>query len=122
MTQKLTIRLPKDLSDDLSLLGKELGMSKSDMIKTSILKYLVTNDMEDFKDFSIDKKEVFRSTMNVSDSLYKILEKQAKKYGTTINFLIIFSAKKTFDYYSDILKSINIHWFIVLLISFYISK
>lgn len=109
MTQKITIRLPKNLSDDLSLLGKELGMSKSDMIKTSILKYLVTNDMEDFKDFSIDKKETFRSTMNVSDSLYKILEKQAKAYETTINFLIIFSAKKTFDYYSEILKNINIH-------------
>ena len=28
MTQKITIRLPKNLSDDLSLLGKELGMSK----------------------------------------------------------------------------------------------
>ena len=89
MTHKLTIRLPKKLAMNISLLSEELGLSNSEMIRPSILKYVVSsNNLKSINGFSFYKDEIVRRTVNV-------------------NTMMVFIIQKTYIYYANILRDIR---------------
>ena len=79
MTHKLTIRLPKKLAMNISLLSEELGLSNSEMIRPSILKYVVSsNNLKSINGFSFYKDEIVRRTVNVNDTVHRVLKRLGK--------------------------------------------
>ncbi|MDF4191034.1 ribbon-helix-helix domain-containing protein [Ligilactobacillus salivarius] len=108
MTHKLTIRLPKKLAMNISLLSEELGLSNSEMIRPSILKYVVSsNNLKSINGFSFNKDEIVRRTVNVNDTVHRVLNVRSKEYGVSVNTMMVFIIQKTYIYYANILRDIR---------------
>lgn len=108
MTRKqTTVRIPIELSQKLDTLGNKLGFTRSDLIKTAVLKYLVSNDLADFQPLAVGSGDFVRTGIYFNDNLRSLLEKQAETHNTSINALIIYSAEKTFEYYSELLEQLG---------------
>lgn len=107
MKKQTTIRLPKELVDNLDTLSDKLGFTRSDLIKSAVLKYLVSDKLDDFQEVTAGSSEFTRTGIYFNDNLKEILTHQAKLNDTSINALVIYSASKTYDYYSKLLKELG---------------
>lgn len=100
-----TIRLPIELDQQMVNLAEHLGFTKTDMIKTGILDYLVTPDkLNDFQEIKIGSGSFKRTGIRFSDTLKNILQRQAKTQNVSINSLIVYATEKTYEHYSKLLK------------------
>lgn len=108
MKKQTTVRLPSDVIDKLDILSDKLGFTRSELIKTGVLRYLVSDNLDDFQDMPIGSGEFTRTGIYFNDNLKQILAKQAKLKNTSINSLVIYSALKTYAYYSKLLKELGL--------------
>ena len=107
MKKQTTIRLPKKLVNNLDSLSDNLGFTRSDLIKSAVLKYLVSDKLEGFQEITSGSGEVIRTGIYFNENLKGILSRQAKANNTSINALVIYSASKTYEYYSKLLKELG---------------
>ena len=103
-----TIRLPQKVNDQLLGLGNELGFSRSDLIKTAILKYLVTEKIKNFKPVKIGKGEYIRTGIILNPLMERILNKKAEELNVSVNSLIIFASQQIYEEYSLLIKELNL--------------
>ena len=104
MSSKIvTLRIPPELDDQLEVVGKEIGLSKSAMLRVAIIKYLDLDEIRDFSIVFVDSKHSRRINLKLSPILQKIVENQAVKLNTSVNKLIIYACQKIVDHYADFL-------------------
>ena len=108
MTHTITMRLPKELADNLTELADNLGLTRSEMIRTAILKYVVVDNIPEYSQLKVSSNDYVRSSIKLNDLLFSIVENQAKNNQTSVNSLIVFAAQKTFDYYSELLTKLDL--------------
>src|SRR5699024_1928922 len=108
MTHTITMRLPKELADNLTELADNLGLTRSEMIRTAILKYVVVDNIPEYSQLKVSSNDYVRSSIKLNDLLFSIVENQAKNNHTSVNSLIVFAAQKTFDYYSELLTKLDL--------------
>lgn len=108
MPKQTTIRLPKGLSQRLDELASRLGFSRSDLIKTAILKYLVTDKSSDFSETTVGSGDFVRTVIYLNDNLKGYLKQLSASLGTSVNALIIYASSKTCDYYSELLTELGL--------------
>ena len=101
---KHTIRLPNSLAEHLEKLQELLGMTKSDLLRFAILKFLAVDQLEDFADVSVAHDDSKRINLRLTPFLEQIISDQSKKTGQSVNSLVIFAAEQAYRYYSDMLE------------------
>ena len=101
---KHTIRLPNSLAEYLEELQDLLGMTKSDLLRFAILKFLAVDQLEDFADVSVAHDDSKRINLRLTPFLEQIISDQSKKTGQSVNSLVIFAAEQAYKYYSDMLE------------------
>lgn len=83
----VTVRLPHELSVQLKTIGKDVGLTKTNLIRSGIHDFL-TND-EIILDFSLnDAEQKDRLVLNINQLTYDILENACKKYNQSMNAVI----------------------------------
>ncbi|MGL6198720.1 MAG: hypothetical protein ACRC3H_07280 [Lachnospiraceae bacterium] len=84
----LTIRLPEKLNLELTKVSKELGMTKSNLIRAAIHGFLTSDEAA--LDFSLpyDSSPKFRMVLIVNQHTYDILIKASEKYSQSINIIV----------------------------------
>lgn len=105
--KQTTIRMPAELNQKLDSLSDKLGFTRSDLIKSSVLTYLVSKELTDFEPVTVGSGDFVRTGIYFNDNLKELLEKQAESNNTSINSLIIYSAEKTYEYYSKLLEELG---------------
>lgn len=82
----LTVRLPHTLNAQLQAVSKELGMTKTSLLRSAIHDFLVKdNAMLDFSETTGTKD---RLVLNVNQITYNILENSCKKYSQSMNAVV----------------------------------
>ena len=83
----LTVRLPYELSNQLKYAAKEIGMTKTNLIRIAIHDFLpAENTILNFSTSSPEKYDRF--VLNVNQITYNLLESASKKYNQSINAII----------------------------------
>ena len=84
----LTIRLPHELNVQLKTVSKELGMTRTNLIRSAIHDFLTTKDIItfNFETKYTDKKD--RLVLNVNQLTYDILEKACKENDQSMNAVV----------------------------------
>ena len=83
----LTVRLPHDLNMQLKSVSKDIGITKTNLIRSAIHDFLILDDVVlDFSSDRVEKKD--RLVLNINQITYKILENACKKYGQSMNAVI----------------------------------
>ena len=100
----LTIRLPIQLSNKLDLISKYLGMSKSNLIRVAILKYLDVTELNDFQETRTPSSNSKRINLSLTQFLYSIVKNKADNLNVTVNSLIIYGSEKIEKHYSSMLE------------------
>ena len=72
MNKTVTIRIPKELDDQLVLLGEEIGLSKSTLVRVAIIKYLDVDSINDYSQVIADTKEFHRINVVLTKILQNI--------------------------------------------------
>lgn len=103
MNKSVTIRIPQELDDQLVLLGEEIGLSKSTLVRVAIIKYLDVDSINDYSQVIADTKEFHRINVVLTNILQSIVEGQSVKLNTSVNSLIIYACQKIVDHYADFL-------------------
>lgn len=107
VAKQTTIRIPSKLNQKLNQLSDKLGFTRSDLIKSSVLTYLVSKELKDFEPLAVGSGDFVRTGIYFNDNLKDLLEKQARANNTSINSLVIYSAEKTYEHYSNLLKELG---------------
>lgn len=84
----LTIRLPHELNTELTLVSKDVGMTKTNLIRITIHELLAKDEVKlDFStDYAVAKD---RLVLNVNQLTYDILNSACKKYDQSMNSVVI---------------------------------
>ena len=83
----LTVRLPYELSVKLKEVSKDIGVTKTNLIRSAIHDFLTTDEIVlDFSQSEVEKKD--RLVLNVNQITYGILEEACKKYNQSMNAVI----------------------------------
>lgn len=104
----LTIRLPLQLSSKLEIVSKHLGMSKSNLIRVAILKYLDVPSLNDFHEVKTSSIKNKRINLSLTEFLYSIVKDKANKLNVTVNSLIIYASENIEKHYSSMLEELNL--------------
>lgn len=99
-----TLRLPYDLSAHLEELRSLIGMTKTDLLRFAILKFLAVDDLKDIDPAQVTYDSSKRINIILTPFLEQIISDQSKKTGQTVNALVIFAAEQAYRYYSDMLE------------------
>lgn len=84
----LTVRLPHELNTQLKEISKDIGMTKTNLIRSAIHDFLTVDD-ETVLDFSLNKSEKKdRLVLNINQITYDILDNACKKYNQSMNAMI----------------------------------
>jgi ribbon-helix-helix protein, copG family len=83
----LTVRLPSELNLQLQSVAKELGMTKTALIRSAIHDFLIKDDV--VLDFSSVAGKKDRLVLNINQITYNILENTCKKNDQSMNAVII---------------------------------
>jgi metal-responsive CopG/Arc/MetJ family transcriptional regulator len=105
----LTIRLPIQLSNKLDSISKYLGMSKSNLIRVAILKYLDVSELDDFQETRTPSSSSKRINLSLTQFLYSIVKNKADNLNVTVNSLIIYGSEKIEKHYSNMLEELNLN-------------
>lgn len=82
----LTIRLPHTLNVKIQAISKELGITKTNLLRSAIHDFLTPNNMSlNFPDIS-DTKD--RLVLNINQMTYDILENTCKQYSQSMNAVV----------------------------------
>lgn len=103
MEKVVTVRIPVDLSDRLSVIAKALGLSKNAMLRVAIIKYLDVEEIKDFNFVAGSPATTQRYTLPLTPILQKIVEEKEADLHTSVNSLIIYACQKIVDHYADFL-------------------
>lgn len=82
----LTVRLPHELSVKLQAAGKELGMTRTNLIRSAIHDFLI-NDASTLN-FSAIPGSKDRLVLNINQITYDILENACKEHSQSMNAVI----------------------------------
>lgn len=83
----LTVRLPHELNVQLTTIAKEVGMTKTNLIRSAIHDFLTEDENNiDFSQNNVSQRD--RLVLNVNQITYNILENTSKKYNESINSVI----------------------------------
>ncbi len=82
----LTIRLPHELNTQLQTVAKELGMTKTNLLRSAIHDLLTTDDIT--LDFSSTPGIKDRFVLNVNQITHDILESVCEKYSQSMNAVV----------------------------------
>lgn len=86
-TISLTVRLPKELSQKLKTISKEIGITRSNLIRLAIHDFLLKDAPK--LDFNTTyTKETDRFVLNINTITQNILEDACKKYNQSMNAII----------------------------------
>lgn len=99
-----TLRLPRDLSAHLEELRSLIGMTKSDLLRFAILKFLAVDQLEGAPAVTVAYDDSDRINLRLTPFLRQIVSDQSKKTGQSVNSLVIFAAEQAYKYYSDMLE------------------
>lgn len=84
----LTIRIPHQMNTKLLSLSKEIGITKTNLIRSSIHDFLTDNStILNFDLLNNDKKD--RIVLNVNQLTYDILTETCEKYNQSMNSVVI---------------------------------
>ena len=84
----LTIRLPHELSEQLKQTSKQLGTTRTGLIRSAIHDFLTKDEIVlDFSSTYSDKSD--RLTLNVNQVTRDILENACLKYNQSANAVVI---------------------------------
>ena len=103
----ITIRLPLELSDKLDYVSENIGMTKSNLIRVAILKYLDVKQLDEFEEIKASSESNKRINLSLTELLYSIVKKQSDNLGVTVNSLIIYASEKIQKHYSYMLESLD---------------
>ena len=59
--KQTTIRMPAELNQKLDSLSDKLGFTRSDLIKSSVLTYLVSKELNDFEPVTVGSGDFVRT-------------------------------------------------------------
>lgn len=83
----LTVRLPHELNAQLTVISKDVGMTKTNLIRSAIHDFLTLDEVAlDFSPKYPDKRD--RLVLNINQITYSILEKACQKHGQSMNAMI----------------------------------
>lgn len=83
----LTVRLPHELNVQLAAIAKEVGMTKTNLIRSAIHGFLTEDENNiDFSQNNVSQRD--RLVLNVNQITYSILENASKKHNESINSVI----------------------------------
>jgi|GEM_PF-6918237 hypothetical protein len=82
----ITIRLDTDLNDKLDTFCLKAGTAKSSLIQIALYDTLTT-DVELFP-FPVVTDTAIRRTLNITDTIAKLLNEKSKQYGISKNRII----------------------------------
>lgn len=84
----ITVRLPHELNTQLKSVSKEIGVTKTNLIRSAIHDFL-TEDNNDINVSSDYTGNSDRLVLNVNSLTYGILDNACKKYNKSMNAIII---------------------------------
>ena len=83
----LTVRLPHNLNMELKTIAKEVGMTRTNLIRAAIHDFLPCDEINlDFSSEPSVQKD--RLVLNINALTYNILETACKKYNQSMNAVI----------------------------------
>jgi len=82
----LTVRLPHELNKQLQSVAKEVGMTKTNLLRSTIHDCLTTEDV--MLDFSPTSASRDRLVLNVNQITYNILENACKQHSQSMNAVV----------------------------------
>lgn len=83
----LTVRLPHRISNELKTVAKDIGMTRTNLLRMSIHDFLAKNEtMLTFNDVDTGKRD--RLVLNVNQFTFDILDAACKKYQQSMNSVI----------------------------------
>ena len=82
----LTIRLPHELNTQLQAVAKEIGMTKTNLLRSAIHDFLITDDVNLIFVSSPGVKD--RLVLNVNQITHGILEAACNKYSQSMNAVV----------------------------------
>ena len=82
----LTVRLPHTLNSQLQTVSKELGMTKTNLLRSAIHDFLVADKVT--LDFSASTDTKDRLVLNINQITYSILENACKKHSQSMNAVV----------------------------------
>lgn len=102
----ITVRLPIELNDRLTVNAKALGVTKTNLIRMAIHELPKSDEIAlDFSQNFTDKK--YRLVLNVNALTYDILENACKKYEQSMNAVVIAIGYFALDISAKLLQSIT---------------
>jgi hypothetical protein len=83
----ITVRLPQGISNELKILAKDLGMTRTNLLRMSIHDFLAKNETTlTFADIDTAKRD--RLVLNVNQFTFDILDAACKKHQQSMNSII----------------------------------
>lgn len=83
----LTIRLPHELNTKLKEISKQLGITKTSLIRSAIHDFLTVSNTK--LDFSYSSEKSDRLVLNVNKLTYNILQEACQTYNQSMNAIVI---------------------------------
>lgn len=95
----LTVRLPSELNQQLITVSKNIGVTKTILIRFAIHEYLTDEKIiPDFSQTRVAQREKF--VFNMNQLTYTILEKCCQKYGQSMNAIITAASILALEHFS----------------------
>lgn len=82
----LTVRLPHELNSQLQLAAKEVGVTKTNLLRSAIHDFLTTDAV--VLDFSPTPGAKDRLVLNVNQITHSILEAACRKHSQSMNAVV----------------------------------
>ena len=99
----LTVLLPHELNLQLKTLSKDIGMTKTNLIRSAIHEFLTLEDINlDFSQGHDDKRD--RLVLNVNQLTFNILEASCKKHNQSMNSIITATSILALEHFSKWLR------------------
>lgn len=103
----LTVRLPRSLSEELKTTAKKLGMTKTNLIRISILQSKEQRVKLSFpSDNSFAEKD--RIVLNINEYVNDVLSELCEDHNQSMNTIIIAACFWGVEYYSKLLKGLGL--------------
>lgn len=84
----LTVRLPHDLNTQLTKVSKDIGITKTNLIRSAIHDFLAIDEIVlDFSNVQTDQRD--RLVLNINQMTYNLLENACQKYKQSMNSVVI---------------------------------
>lgn len=83
----LTVRLPHELNTKLAEVSKDIGITKTNLIRSAIHDFLTSDKTAlDFSTNHVDTRD--RLVLNINQITFDILEEACNKHGQSMNAII----------------------------------